>query len=166
MKTPFNVNEVFEIAEQIERNGYNFYAKAAKNAANRQAGKFLKGLAEMEVGHIDVFANMRDKFAGADQPDIFDLDGQAAKYLHAMVEGCVFTGHDDPAASLKGDETIVQILEKAIGLEKSAIAFYYGVLSVVTCPETKTGLQSIIEEEMSHVVMLKEKLDSLASEEG
>ncbi len=163
MNTPFNLNEVFVIAEQIERNGYDFYSTAAKNAVDREAGKFLKSLAEMETGHIDVFASMREKYAAGDQPDIFDLDGQTAKYLHAMIEGCVFTGHGDPSASLEGNETITQILEKAIGLEKSAIAFYYGILSAVTCQETKAGLQSIIEEEMSHVVMLKDKLDSLTS---
>ena len=47
MSLDFNADEVFEIAEQIERNGSEFYRKAAENMSNPKAKEFLNHLAEM-----------------------------------------------------------------------------------------------------------------------
>ena len=36
MPITFNANEIFEMAEEMERNGARFYRKAAENASDNQ----------------------------------------------------------------------------------------------------------------------------------
>ena len=55
MANNFNVDEVLEMAEEIERNGGAFYRKAASNASDKETGNLLLEMAEMEDGHLKVF---------------------------------------------------------------------------------------------------------------
>jgi len=161
MAVTFNADEVFEMAEQIERNGAKFYRTAAQNASSGAVTEFLEGLAAMEVEHIRMFSDMRAELTQQEQGWIFDPDNEAAKYLQAMVDGCIFDDTSDPASQLTGDETPAEVFATAIGLEKNSIAYYTGIKDMVPSPEGKNKVQAIIKEEMSHVVSLKEKLDSL-----
>ena len=51
MSYDFSANEVFEMAEQIERNGALFYKSAAEGTTDRSAKDFLLGLSAMEEQH-------------------------------------------------------------------------------------------------------------------
>ena len=48
MAYDFTADDVFEMAEKLERNGAQFYRKAAENAGDSEAKAFLIRLAEME----------------------------------------------------------------------------------------------------------------------
>jgi rubrerythrin len=48
MSITFNAFEIFEIAEQIERNGVKFYRKAAKGISDQDLRQTLLELADME----------------------------------------------------------------------------------------------------------------------
>jgi len=161
MTLTFNADEVFEMAEEIERNGAKFYRTAAQNASSSAVRDFLEGLAAMEVEHIRIFADMRADLTQQEQGWIFDPDNEAAKYLKAMVDGCIFDDKTEPASRLSGNETPEEIFTTAIGLEKNSIAYYTGIKDMVPSPEGKNKVQAIIKEEMGHVVTLKDKLDSL-----
>ena len=45
----FTADDVFEMAEQLERNGDQFYREAAQNTDNPEYKKLLVGLADMET---------------------------------------------------------------------------------------------------------------------
>jgi len=45
MSITFNADEIFEIAEEIERNGAKFYRDAAQNAKNASIKELLLDLA-------------------------------------------------------------------------------------------------------------------------
>ena len=45
----FNVDEIYEIAEQLERNGAKFYRQAARIAPNDKARELMNSLAAMEA---------------------------------------------------------------------------------------------------------------------
>ena len=95
MGMPFNADEVFEMAEQIERNGARFYSDAAKKFP--QVGGLFNDLAEMEVKHEKTFAGMRKGLSGTQaEPLVFDPDGEAQMYLQVMADDHVF----DPNADL------------------------------------------------------------------
>jgi len=161
MAVTFNADEVFEMAEQIERNGAKFYRTAAKQTSSAAVKEYLEGLAAMEVEHIRIFADMRAELTQKEQGSIFDPDNEAAKYLQAMVEGCIFNDQTEPASRLTGKETPEEIFTTAIGLEKNSIAYYTGIKDMVPSRAGKNKVQAIIKEEMGHVVSLKEKLDSM-----
>jgi len=77
----FNVDEVFTIAEQIERNGATFYRKAVKFAKDTAIKRQLLELAEMEDSHEKTFAGMHSAFTGDKKSLIFDSISEAATYL-------------------------------------------------------------------------------------
>ena len=71
MAIAFSADEVFQIAEQIERNGVSFYHRAAEIVPEQQT--LFGELADMEVTHEKTFAGMRAKLATAEQGIDFHL---------------------------------------------------------------------------------------------
>ncbi|MBN1456465.1 MAG: hypothetical protein JW912_01280, partial [Sedimentisphaerales bacterium] len=65
MGITFSADEIFEMAEEIERNGAKFYRKAAKNAATKDIKDMLVNMAVMEDGHEKTFAEMRKELSEA-----------------------------------------------------------------------------------------------------
>jgi len=61
MAIDFNADEVFEIAEQIERNGAKFYLTAAENITDKDKKKILIQLANMEKDHEKTFQILRSE---------------------------------------------------------------------------------------------------------
>jgi rubrerythrin len=161
MGMPFNADEVFEMAEQIERNGGKFYRAAAKKFP--AVGKVLLDLAAMEDEHLKTFVNMRAELSGTElEETVFDPDGQAQMYLRVMADGHVFDLKADPAEQLAAQNTPQDVLKMAIGVERDSIAFYVGLKEAVSRKAGKDKVEDIIKEEMGHIVILNQKLQDLA----
>ncbi len=161
MSITFSADEVFEMAEQIERNGAKFYRLAAQSPNNSALKRFLEELADMEIEHIKIFAKIRTELTGSDQLDMFDPDDDAAKYLHAVVKGRIFDVRSEPSEKLTACKTPQDVLNVAIELEKDSIVFYLAMKSRVPSESGKTKIDAIIMQEMGHVLELKDKLDSI-----
>jgi rubrerythrin len=160
MGMPFNADEVFEMAEQIERNGGRFYRVAAKKFPALR--KLLLDLAVMEDRHEKTFAAMRAELSGEEmQPPVFDPDGEAQMYLRVMADGQVFNLKADPSEKLGGIQTPQDLLEMAMGVERDSIAFYVGLKASVSAKAGKDKVEAVIKEEMSHITILNEKLEAL-----
>lgn len=157
----FNADEILEIAENIERNGGNFYRKAALNMKeNEDAQKMLLELAKMEQQHEEFFSEMRKSMINDDerQQIYYDPDDENSLYLQAMADGLVFDHKKDPSAMLKGDETVSDVLSVAIGLEKDSVVFYLGIKEAVPATFGKDRVDQIIKEEMGHITVLSKYL--------
>lgn len=156
----FNADEIFEMAEQIERNGAGFYRTAAESADD-QTTQFLLDLAAMEDEHEETFAAMRSELAAAEKKSFtFDPDGEAIRYLQAMADSKIFG--EDPCKLLSAGQSIAEVLDIAVGLEKDSIIFYQCMKSYVPPELGKDRLSDIIDQEIGHILMLTKKLDSLA----
>jgi rubrerythrin len=155
----FNADEMFTIAEQIERNGARFYRTAAERLpAGRE---LLLGLATMEDTHLATFQEMHKSVpAGQSESVAGDPDNQAALYLSAFAGGHVFDTGKDPVAMLKGNETLQEILRTAIGLEKDSVVFYAGMREMVSPKLGKDRIDLIIKEEIKHIAVLSNKLSA------
>jgi len=161
MAVTFSADEIFEMAEQIERNGVKFYRKAANNVSDKAMKNSFTDLAEMEVDHEKTFAAMRAELSSSERlPAAFDPDDEVGLYLRAMADGRVFDMQTDPSEQLTGRETPQDILNTAIGLEKDSIVFYLGLENYVTTESGKDKVKAIIKEEMGHIALLSEKLTS------
>ncbi len=160
MDVTFNADEVFEMAEQIERNGAQFYRVAAdKLPAVRQV---LLDLAVMEDEHEKTFADMRAQLSGREEePMVFDPEGEVQMYLRVIADGEVFNVKAEPAEQLKGQETAEGILEIAIDMEKESIAFYAGLKECLPPKAGRDKIEAIIREEFGHIATLNEKLSAL-----
>ncbi len=163
MFTPFNADEVFEMAEQIERNGGKFYRAAAeKFPAVRE---LLLRLAGMEDDHERTFANMRKDLSTPDAaPTVFDPDDQAQMYLRAMADGHIFNPKVDPVEQVADKDTPEGILNMAIAVERDSVAFYVGLKRSVSQASGKDKVEGIIAEEIGHVAILSKELEKLAGQ--
>ncbi len=157
----YSVDEIFAMAEQIERNGGKFYRAAAeKFLAVRE---LLLRLAAWEDAHVETFAAMRAEFAeGPGAPPVFDPDDQAQMYLRAMADGHVFNPKADPGELVAETDTPEDILHLAMSVERDSIAFYVGLKRSVTQAAGKDKVEAIIKEEISHVAILNKELEALA----
>ncbi|MDM8539976.1 ferritin family protein [Desulfococcaceae bacterium HSG9] len=157
MSYDFNAQEIFKMAEQIERNGVIFYKKAAEDATDPEAKEFLQFMAEIEDEHENVFASMRAELdAGETEATLFDPEDETILYLQALADTKVFSDDKIDTSSMH------DILETAIMAEKNAIAFYVGMQDLVPGKRGKERLDAIIKEEKSHIVLLTNKLKSLS----
>lgn len=153
MEYDFNADEVFEMAEQMERNGAAFYRKAAADIADSSAQALLEKLAAMEDDHEKTFAALRQELCGKEtEPMIFDPEGENALYLRAMADTKVFFEKEIDTTSMTA------ILKDAITAEKDSIVFYLGMKELVPEGRGKGRLDSIIKEEMGHIKLLSREL--------
>lgn len=155
MSYNFNADEVFKLAVRIEENGARFYRKAAEFQTESDNRDFLEKLAAMEEVHKHTFEKMQSHITAAEKtPTVFDPQGESAQYLMAMAD--MHGGEGSPAAaeSLTGQESMLEIIDIAIGLEKESILFYLGLKDLVPPPLGQDKVYDIIDQERQHIVQL------------
>lgn len=164
MEIKFNIDEIFEIAEQIERNGAMFYRAAADTTPMKAMGAKLISLADMEDEHERTFAHMRLDFVTETKRDIvYESDDLVAQVLQAWASNAVFDMETDPLGVLSAGKSIEEILKIAIGREKDSIAYYEGLKTGLDSHDDRLKIDHIIREEMSHIVILDKELKQLAA---
>jgi len=155
MAYEFNVDEMFEMAIRIEENGARFYRKAAQLQSDPLNREMLEKLETMENRHKQTFEKMRDQVSGLEKrATVFDPAGEASQYLIAMADSHRGEGNPTVADSLTGEESIAEIVDMAIGLEKESILFYLGLKDLVPPDYGQDKLDRIIGEERQHIIQL------------
>jgi rubrerythrin len=156
MSYDFNADDVFEMAEQMERNGQKFYNTAAAGVADKAHKEMLLKLAGMEVEHEKTFKAMRSGLAaGEKESTVFDPQGESILYLRALADTRVFFEKEIDTTSMK------EILMAAITAEKDSIVFYLGMKDLVPEKAGKSKMDAIIKEEMGHIRLLSKELAAL-----
>ena len=149
----FNADDIFEMAEQMERNGAAFYRTAAAAVDGEDAKSFLLKLAAMEDDHEQTFSRMRAELTKAETSStVFDPEGEAVYYLRALADTRVFFQKEIDTSSLEA------ILKDAIVAEKDSIVFYLGMRDAVPDKMGRDRLDDIIREEMGHIRLLSKEL--------
>jgi rubrerythrin len=156
MMYDFNADDIFEIAEQMERNGAKFYRTAAESVKEKPSKDFLTKLAAMEDDHEKTFAQMRAQLSSAEKTSaVFDPEGEATSYLKALADTRVFFEKKIDTSSMEA------ILKDAITAEKDSIAFYLGMRDMVPEKMGRSRLDDVIKEEMGHIRLLSKELTAL-----
>ncbi|MDP2643868.1 MAG: ferritin family protein [Desulfobacterales bacterium] len=153
MAYDFTADEIFKMAEEIERNGAKFYRTASENVTDGAAKKFLLNLAAMELAHEKIFLSLREALPEKDRAaTVFDPENEAVLYLRALADTRVFFKKELPGFSIE------EIFKAAIEAEKDSIVFYLGMKESVPEKFGKRQVDLIIKEEMKHVRLLSNKL--------
>ena len=156
MSFDFNADDIFEMAEQIERNGVKFYRTASENITDPQSKKFLIQLSQMEEEHAKLYASLRAALPEKEKTvTVFDPDNESVLYLRALADTRVFFEKTIDMKSMK------EILKSAIEAEKDSIVFYLGMKDVVPESLGKSRIDHIIKEEMGHIRSLSKELIAL-----
>jgi len=161
----FNIEEIFQIAEQIERNGAQYYRIAADLLKHPVHKQLVLDLAAMEDEHERTFASMRAQLVKGLQRDTrYEPDDLAAQYLWAWADKVIFDIEADPFDVLTADAGAKQILEVALGREKDSVVYYEGLKAGLNADDDKNKVQAIIEQEMLHIALLGKQLKRLHGE--
>ena len=162
----FNVDEIFEIAEQIERNGATFYRQMAGDTSDVPIRQLFLDLAAMEDEHEKVFISMRADLSDKErEPTVFDPEGESVLYLRALADLRVF---DEKATEdfilpeeLAQKEKMKKVFREAINREKESIVLYLGMKELLPANLGKDKIDDIIKQEMEHITLLSNRLMSL-----
>ena len=158
----FSIDEIFEIAEQIERNGAKFYRSAADMTRDNEQQRLLTNLAAMEDEHERTFAGLRQQLVTDLKRDtVYEADDSAAQYLWAWADKAVFDMEADPFAILTSGANIEEILHVAIGREKESVVYYEGLKGGISVEDDRAKVDAIIQEELQHVAMLTRAIRQL-----
>jgi rubrerythrin len=166
----YNAEELFRMAESVERDGMRFYRQAAQNVDSPELAELLSQLADWEGRHDTQFAAMR-----ADLPEAATrgtgpgdpVEEHAADYLQAFVDGKVFpspsrtSGFEYPRLAEPEE-----VLAYAIGREKDTIVFFLTLQQQVPRYRGQDRIQGIIDEELKHVHILEGKRRELQAASG
>jgi rubrerythrin len=157
----FNIDEIFYIAEQIERNGALFYSKAAVTFEDQKLKRLLEELAAMELQHEQVFKKLHADIKFHQASVIFDVDENAVAYVQALASDYVFPANHNPTDFIKKDTHPAELLQFAIGLEKDSIVFYYGLKSALVNQADVHQIEAIIKQEFGHINQLSQMASSI-----
>jgi len=158
MTVTFNAFEVFEIAEQIERNGANFYIRAAELFEDPDICQMFLRLAEWEKEHEQFFAQMKQQLSEQNRQKNTSEAEDLLPDPRVIAGLAVFGMRSDPAEELRGRQEKTDIIRRAVGKEKDSVVFYHGLKEFVPAGADKAKIDDIIKEEMRHIVILDQSL--------
>jgi rubrerythrin len=150
----FSVDEIADIAVQLETNGEKVYRKALKLVSDPELISLLEWLADEEARHAAWFSAL-----GAQAQHFAEFDPQVGEMGKALLRDVfgnqVFSLMDVDFSAV--DEKL-QIFALAAEFEKDTILFYEMLRPFVLDEQTLRQLDAIIAEENKHVARLQELL--------
>ncbi len=156
MSFSYNADNIFEMAEEIERNGAKFYKDAAAMIKEPEIQKLLNSLSAMEIDHEKTFSEMRTKLKREEKGSTaFDPYNEESGYLKSLADTKVFYDKEIDLTSPR------EVLKAAITAEKESILFYLGMKGFVPESFGKKWIDEIIEEEKKHIILLSSHLIAL-----
>lgn len=152
----YSVNEIIELAVQIERNGYAFYHEATKRKGlDDRSLDFLTLLRDQELNHEKTFLNLRDDMDSTMLELSQDWD-MVSSYLKTIVESRIFDSEHSAIRMASEASDLRSIVDFAITFEKDTLLFFHAINDAITNPKARQALARIINEEVSHVLRLND----------
>lgn len=164
MDKHFSAEEILDIAVRMEVEGEKFYRLAADIIEEPSTKKLLCDLAKWEDSHRQLFTKMREEISLGSKDYLCDLDGDAMKYLVALVQQDIFE-FEHRLPLLKKGCTPIEVLRVAFGFEKDTISYFVGLGELVVSDLAKSQIDIIVREEMAHARMISEHIESLKKEQ-
>lgn len=156
MDMDLNIDELLQIAENIEREGKAFYTSAASLTNCAKTKKLFLDLAQWEEKHMERFSKFRSTDGrNLQAAKIIDPCDEEGLYLKAAVEGKIFKKVASPkhlVSKCGGD--ISCVVSYAIEREKDSIVFYTALSKKISDEDALDTIDKIIGEEISHVRFL------------
>ncbi|HNX01781.1 MAG TPA: ferritin family protein [Candidatus Cloacimonadota bacterium] len=152
----YSLNEIVELAVQIEKNGYAFYDEAIRRKdLDERAVTLLTELRNQESNHEKIFLHLRD------DKDLMMLGlsqdwEEVGYYMKAVVGSRLFNSADSAIKLAAEAKNFLEILRFAISFEKDTLLFFYSIYDNITDEKSRKVIRQIINEEISHVVRLTE----------
>ncbi len=155
MGIELNADEIFEMAEQIERDAAAFYTRAAALATSNHARQLFQKLADMENDHILVFQTMKAHLNAHGWTSSKNEPDQPLKSNWALLAMLSASGvGQDLENRFSGKHTSEELIRIALEFEKDTIIFFLSMQQMLSRPGDRKRIDALIKEELGHVLSL------------
>ncbi len=155
----FTLNDLFDIAAKMEKNGKAVYCRAVEKTKDRSLKELLQWMADEEDCHSQWFLGQKNSL------DIGSAD------LEVMIPDVIQEMMGENTLSLDEVDfslilTPAQMLKTFIMFENDTILFYEFLDTFIDDPATQTGLKKIIQEESAHIEKLTLMIQVIDNDPG
>lgn len=151
----YTLEDIRQIAIQIEQNGEETYRLAANRADDQEVSRILNWMAEEERRHGQWFASMSTDAKKASD-EFQEMEALGRSLLREMVENKTFSLDGDRLGSATD---VVDVLVQSLEFEEDTILFYDMLKAFMEDQKGSAQLDLIIDEERGHVKVLKKLRD-------
>jgi len=152
MSAQLDVNEILDFAILMEQKGYEFYTESAKKFNDLKLTQLFHLLAEQEFNHEKIFKNMKEKTGPLKSTALDDKTDEI--HLKDYLGEFLFGKKKSLKEKVKTLQTIEEVVQLAFGIEKDSVMFYTALKKYVD-KENEAMIESVIQEEVSHVLKLQ-----------
>ena len=149
------MSDIFEFAMQMELDGKAYYEKMASETSVPALQKILKGLADDEQRHYNIFKTLKEHHG--DQ--LGELSEKTTEIFSTTKN--VFQEMKDAGDSLVEKEDTLAVWKKAQDVEKKSEDFYREKANEVEDPKGKEMLTRIADEEAKHWAVIESVMQFL-----
>jgi rubrerythrin len=145
----FLADEILDMAIQFEKNGAAVYLGARENVSDPALAALLEWMADEESRHIKSFSRLKGKAGGGGAPFSEQL---TLELLDEMIGEQSFSLGDVDFSAIEHQDDLVRTF---IEFERDTIIFYEMLMPFIEDGETRSVIESIIDEENGHIERLK-----------
>jgi rubrerythrin len=160
MNEPFTIQEIVEIAIEIEKNGEIFYRALSESSSTATLRDLFKYLSGEEKKHKIRFEEILKSVGGYQISEIYYAD-EYMGYMKALADEQVFkkgVSAIDVAKSVKSPKDAIEI---AIDFEKDSIIFLHEMQDIINEDEKDT-VKKLLNEERDHIRRLSAFVEKTA----
>lgn len=149
MSDKFSIQEIIEIAIEVEKNGAAFYSTLAKSAKTNRLKELFDYLSKEEKQHIVRFQEILESVGGYQISEAYYAT-QYMGYMKALADERVFKSEVSAAEVADGVKSPIEAIDIAIGFEKESVIFLHEMWELV--PESdRDAIQKLLDEERDHL---------------
>ncbi len=154
----FTINDIRNIAIQIEQNGEETYRQVSKESSHPKVVEIFNWMADEEKRHAKWFQNIQS--SKPLEPEHEELALMGKNLLQDMVKDQTFSLDKQ---ALSDEKNLALMLQQSITFELDTILFYEFLAQLISDTETQKQLSLIIKEEREHAKSLAELAENLES---
>ena len=146
----FTIDDIRNIAIQLEKNGEETYRKASKAAKDPEIVEMLEWMADEEKRHAKWFSSFRSNKPLT--PEQREMEAVGRNLLQDMVKGNNFLLDEN---ELQNAKTVEEVVARSKTFELDTILFYEFLIGFLDDQDAIEQLRRIIEEERNHIIQLE-----------
>jgi len=149
MNEQFTIQEIVEIAIEIEKNGEVFYRMLSESANIAPLRDLFKNLSEAEKKHKAKFEEILKSVGGYQISEIYYAD-EYMGYMKAIADEQVFKKDLSAVDVAKSVKSSKEAIDLAIDFEKDSIIFLHEMQDIIDEDEKDT-VKKLLNEERDHI---------------
>jgi rubrerythrin len=146
-----NVSEVVQFAIYIEQNGYKFYVGTIKKFKEKELVDLFQFLADEEFKHEQIFKNLLKRTGNYTPHESYP--GEYDEYMKDFLKNHALANDETLKNKMAAISTPEDAVKMALDFEKDSIVLFTMLKKYIE-PENKPMVETIIQEELSHIVKI------------